>query len=190
MAKRKQYFPIVASAGVLLLSFAFSAHGATSDSSDSADGVPFPLTIVSQIENASSTNSLMTDAELTFPDGDFLEPPDLQRLAKRVTWFALFIVVVCLLIIGFANRRYRKTRSQNGELHVVETISLGPRCFCDLLNVRGQLFVVARDASGLKSMRQVNSFGETFAATAESPQVPEHTLEYEFAGNTLVSEGV
>jgi hypothetical protein len=176
-----------------LLLLAADVRGATSGATQSSAS-PFPLSIVSKTDVRSPVNTLDDFRELTYPSDDLLGSPDLQRMAKRVTWFAFVIAIVCLLIIAYANRRNRRTRSEKGELRVVETISLGPRCFCDLLSVRGQFFVVARDATGLKEMRQVNSFGDAFTATAESSQLsdyaPEVSSGHTFADDTLVSPGV
>jgi len=132
---------------------------------------PFPFSVVTVHEPIESDPS--SDAAAAFADHSYLTPPDLQGLAKRVTFFSLVVVLACGAIIVFANKRASKRGVDSGQLHVVETISLAPRCFCDLVKVRGQFFVVARDANGLKEMRQVGDFSDAFteftSGTTEPP---------------------
>ncbi len=132
--------------------------------------LPFTVFAAQQTTETDSSAS-----QAAFADSTYLTPHDLQGLAKRVTIFALVVVLACGAIIVFANRRVSRRVDDAGQLHVVDTISLAPRCFCDLVKVRGKFFIVARDASGLKEMRQVGDFSDAFTefASDEPTAAPE-----------------
>ena len=130
---------------------------------DEAPMEQLPFTVFAA-QQTSETDSSASRA--AFADSSYLTPDDLQGLAKRVTIFALVVVLACGAIVVFANRRVSRNVADAGQLHVVETISLAPRCFCDLVKVRGKFFVVARDATGLKEMQQVGDFSDAFTEFA------------------------
>lgn len=139
---------------------------------------PFPLSIVGDMETTAKSEATTSMSELSFAVADYSSPQDLQRLGRQVTWFALLTIAGCLLVVAYANKRNRNQRRIKGEMYVVETLPLGPRCFCDLLNVRGQYFVVARDSTGLKDLHQVNSFGDALS-TATTGQSFDEDTEFE-----------
>ena len=141
---------------------------------DEAPVEQLPFTVFAAQQTSETDSPVSEDA---FADSSYLTPHDLQGLAKRVTIFALMVVLACGAIVVFANKRVSRNVDDAGQLHVVETISLAPRCFCDLVKVRGKFFVVARDATGLKEMRQVGDFSDAFTEFA-SDEPTDATEEY------------
>lgn len=53
-------------------------------------------------------------------------------------------------------------------MSLVDTLSLAPRCALQLVHVDGQRFLVARDATGVRSITPVNSFADTLEDSDES----------------------
>jgi len=99
----------------------------------------------------------------------FATTADLQQIAKKMAIVAVGVSVMCVAVILLANRK-NKPGSDGRQIHVVETVTLAPRCFCDLIDVKGQFFVVARDATGLKNIRPISSFPNSMAEFTDDAQ--------------------
>ena len=80
---------------------------------------------------------------------------DLAKVAKRTVAFACMLGAVCVIVIYVSHQRAQKTRGRSKQMRVIETMSIAPRCFCDLVQVGDQVLVVARDATGIQSVNPV-----------------------------------
>lgn len=113
--------------------------------------------------------------ELTGPA--YFAPGDLRSIARKVLAVTFMIVPVCLLIIVFANRKRSASTPTGEKMTVVESLALGNRSQCDLLSVRGQLFLIARDASGIQGLQQVNPFNESLERFVAGSEFEENREE-------------
>jgi flagellar biogenesis protein FliO len=113
---------------------------------------------------ASRFGQTSNEARSTFTARDYgLSDFDAGRLVGRTVLVTTSFAAVCavLLLVIRHVRQQGGLKGSTREMNVLETLTLGPRCVLQLVQVERQRFLVARDAHGVRSVTPVQSFVET-----------------------------
>ena len=96
------------------------------------------------------------------------------HLANRAMSVMGLLIIACIGAIWYGQRYSRAGRSGNsaGDMKVLETLSIAPRCCVHLLTVGGQKYLVARDQAGIKSVTAVSAFATTLDDLADRSVEP------------------
>jgi flagellar biogenesis protein FliO len=101
----------------------------------------------------------------TYTQPDWPEPANHQGMFLRLGLGTLVVLGLCAGTI-FVCKRWLSgpapSAKTNGQLHLIETLALGQRCWMHLVHVGTQSVLVGGDASGVKTIVPLS---ESFATT-------------------------
>lgn len=99
---------------------------------------------------------------------------DAGRLVGRTIVVTASFAAICTgILLGIRQlRKHGALKGGTSEMKVLETLTVGPRCVLQLVQVERQRFLVARDAHGMRSVTPVQSFVETLDDVSEPMEDP------------------
>ena len=129
-----------------------------------------------QLTKRQAAPSRLRDTRASKPSDRQPPPPILpeefvpSRLANRAMTVMGLLIAACIGAIWYGQRHSKAGRlgSSSGDLQVLDTLSIAPRCCVHLLRVGGQKYLVARDQAGIKSVTAVSAFAATLDDLADN----------------------
>ncbi len=89
---------------------------------------------------------------------------EMGRLVGRTVTVSSLFAAGCLVLLWASQRIRARRRPKLGGpagIAILETMVLAPKCALQLVRVNRQQFLIARDATGLRSVTPVGSFADT-----------------------------
>lgn len=141
-----------------------------------AERIAVPAMATQPTQAAQSSKSLQVEVQA--PSHSRREQPPLwpsqfsiSQLVGRTLVVSGLLAVACVVSLWLGNRRLRSGQGSGAagvSMRLVDTLLVAPRCCLHVVTVDGQKFLLARDATGWKSVTAVSSFGANLEE-AESP---------------------
>lgn len=155
----------VSSAPTMTASDFYAAHASgTNEHFESTDGLQAPETDGS---TEGTANPMAAFDKYPPPAFEFAPDMDVSGLLGRLVLglvLATSLFFALILFTRFTNARKRNA-SRWGEMEVLDTVYVAPRCCLHLVSVQDQLVLVGRDASG---MREIVPIRAGFDASLEA----------------------
>jgi flagellar biogenesis protein FliO len=106
-------------------------------------------------ETDASTEAPKASDSLLYRGPRFPEPVDFRALVVRLVLGTSLVLALCASTVWIGKRWFglgAPSASQNSRLSLVETLALGHRCYIQLVQADGQMFVLGLDAAGIKAL--------------------------------------